>query len=202
MLKLVHGRQRFQRAAQGRQCPCRAAEIGPSGRQESTSRDLQRRKQRAGKESREGVRRRVRAKWANAAAKITDDLDVLLAFYDFPAEHWVHCAPRTRSSRPSRPCGCGSGSPKAPAPARLVSRWRSKSSSPPSAAGGWSTHPAWSPSSAPEPNSRTANPSNDPTNQEVKIKPRNTPIHRCCLLPVEDCALPCLTEQAKSRCYS
>jgi putative transposase len=30
------------------------------------------------------------AKWANAAAKITDDLDVLLAFYDFPAEHWVH----------------------------------------------------------------------------------------------------------------
>jgi transposase-like protein len=90
MLKLVHGRQRFQRAAQGRQCPCRAAEIGPSGRQESASRDLQRRKQRAGKESREGVRRRVRAKWANAAAKITDDLDVLLAFYDFPAEHWVH----------------------------------------------------------------------------------------------------------------
>jgi hypothetical protein len=22
--------------------------------------------------------------------KITDDLDVLLAFYDYPAEHWVH----------------------------------------------------------------------------------------------------------------
>jgi hypothetical protein len=38
--------------------------------------------------------------------------------------------------------------------------------------------PTWSPSSAPEPNSRTANPSNDPTNQEVKVKPRNTPIHR------------------------
>ena len=33
--------------------------------------------------------------------------------------------------------------------------------------------PTWSPSSAPEPNSRTPNPSNDPTNQEVKIKPRN-----------------------------
>ena len=30
------------------------------------------------------------AKWPKAAAKITDDLDVLLAFYDFPAEHWVH----------------------------------------------------------------------------------------------------------------
>jgi putative transposase len=30
------------------------------------------------------------AKWPKAAAKVTDDLDVLLAFYDFPAEHWVH----------------------------------------------------------------------------------------------------------------
>ena len=30
------------------------------------------------------------AKWPKAAAKITDDLDVLLAFFEFPAEHWVH----------------------------------------------------------------------------------------------------------------
>ena len=30
------------------------------------------------------------AKWPKAAAKITDDLDVLLAFFDYPAEHWVH----------------------------------------------------------------------------------------------------------------
>ena len=29
-------------------------------------------------------------KWPKAAAKITDDLDVLLEFYRFPAEHWVH----------------------------------------------------------------------------------------------------------------
>jgi putative transposase len=29
-------------------------------------------------------------KWPKAAAKITDDLDVLLAFYDCPAEHWIH----------------------------------------------------------------------------------------------------------------
>jgi len=29
-------------------------------------------------------------KWPKAAAKITDDLDELLAFYDYPAEHWVH----------------------------------------------------------------------------------------------------------------
>jgi putative transposase len=29
-------------------------------------------------------------KWPKAAAKIIDDLDVLLAFFDYPAEHWVH----------------------------------------------------------------------------------------------------------------
>jgi putative transposase len=29
-------------------------------------------------------------KWPKAAAKITDDLDVLLSFYDYPAEHWIH----------------------------------------------------------------------------------------------------------------
>jgi transposase-like protein len=29
-------------------------------------------------------------KWPKATAKITDDLDELLAFYDFPAEHWIH----------------------------------------------------------------------------------------------------------------
>ena len=29
-------------------------------------------------------------KWPKAVAKITDDLDVLLEFYDYPAEHWVH----------------------------------------------------------------------------------------------------------------
>jgi transposase-like protein len=31
-----------------------------------------------------------RAKFPKAAAKITDDLGQLLAFYDYPAEHWVH----------------------------------------------------------------------------------------------------------------
>jgi putative transposase len=30
------------------------------------------------------------AKWPRAVAKITDHLDVLLAFYDYPAEHWIH----------------------------------------------------------------------------------------------------------------
>jgi transposase-like protein len=30
------------------------------------------------------------AKWPKATAKIIDHLDVLLAFYDYPAEHWIH----------------------------------------------------------------------------------------------------------------
>jgi transposase-like protein len=30
------------------------------------------------------------AKFPKATAKITDDLDELLAFYDYPADHWVH----------------------------------------------------------------------------------------------------------------
>ena len=30
------------------------------------------------------------AKFPKAAAKITDDLDQMLAFYDYPAEHWIH----------------------------------------------------------------------------------------------------------------
>ena len=30
------------------------------------------------------------AKFPKAVAKVTDDIDQLLAFYDFPAEHWIH----------------------------------------------------------------------------------------------------------------
>ncbi|MEU5979588.1 IS256 family transposase [Streptomyces sp. NPDC047315] len=30
------------------------------------------------------------AKWPKAVAKITDDAEELLAFYDFPADHWIH----------------------------------------------------------------------------------------------------------------
>ena len=30
------------------------------------------------------------AKFPKAVAKLTDDLDELLAFYDYPAEHWIH----------------------------------------------------------------------------------------------------------------
>jgi len=48
-------------------------------------------------EDREHARRAVAgfklaygAKFAKAVAKVTDDMDELLAFYDYPAEHWIH----------------------------------------------------------------------------------------------------------------
>ena len=31
-----------------------------------------------------------RPKWPKAADKLSDDLEVLLCFYDYPAEHWLH----------------------------------------------------------------------------------------------------------------
>ena len=85
------------------------------------------------------------AKWPKATAKITDDLDVLLAFYDYPAEHRITCGRQPdrvdlRHRPPSAP-----GSPRAPATGPPASRWRSSSSRPPSPGGGWSTHPTWSP---------------------------------------------------------
>jgi transposase-like protein len=38
----------------------------------------------------EGVRGGLRAKLPKAVAKITGDAEELLAFFDYPAEHWVH----------------------------------------------------------------------------------------------------------------
>jgi transposase-like protein len=45
------------------------------------------------------------AKWPKAVAKVVDDAQALLCFFDYPAEHWGTCGPPIRSSRPSRRCG-------------------------------------------------------------------------------------------------
>jgi putative transposase len=29
-------------------------------------------------------------KWPKAAARVTDDREALLTFFDYPAEHWIH----------------------------------------------------------------------------------------------------------------
>ena len=73
-----------------RQRARRAAEVRAPGREEGAGGDLDRRGQgpRAGCD--EGVRRRLRDHVPKTAAKITGDEEELLAFYDYPAEHWVH----------------------------------------------------------------------------------------------------------------
>jgi transposase-like protein len=38
----------------------------------------------------EAFKRDYQAKWPKAVAKIVDDTNVLLSFFDYPAEHWVH----------------------------------------------------------------------------------------------------------------
>ena len=75
------------------------------------------------------------AKWPKAAAKVINDLDVLLAFYDSRPSTGSTCAPPTRSSRPSPPSDSASGSRRDRDRGPPVSRWRSSSSSPPSTAG-------------------------------------------------------------------
>jgi putative transposase len=37
------------------------------------------------------------AKWPKAVAKVVDDAEALLCFFDFPAEHWILSRPRIRS---------------------------------------------------------------------------------------------------------
>ena len=76
----------------------------------------------------------------------------------------------TSPGRPLRPASRIRGDP---APAPQASPRPSSSSSPHKPAGARSTHPTWSPWSAPARSSRTASSSNDPTNQEVISKPRD-----------------------------
>jgi putative transposase len=67
------------------------------------------------------------AKWPKATSKITDHLDVLLAFYATLPSTGSTCARPTRSSRPSPPCGSDSGSPRAQAQGPPGSRCPSSS---------------------------------------------------------------------------
>jgi putative transposase len=123
-------------------------------------------------------------KWPKAAAKITDDLDVLLAFYDYPAEHWIHL----RTTNPIESTfatvrlrqrvtkGPGSRAAGVAMAFKLIesaqTRWRP------------STHPTSSRWSVPARYSRTASSSNDPTDRRVVIsKSRDTPILSPIALP-------------------
>jgi len=118
------------------------------------------------------------AKWPKAVAKVTEDLDVLLTFYDYPAEHWVHL----RTTNPIESTF---------ATVRLRQRI---TKGPGSRAAGVvmafkfieSAQPRWRAVNAPHlvplvragARSRKANLSNDPTTREANSKAHDTPIHR------------------------
>ncbi len=117
----------------------------------------------------------VAVKTAVALAEITDDLDVLLAFYDYPAGHWVHL----RTTNPIESTFAtvrllqritrGPGS-RAAGIAMAVKLIESAQTKP--------THRTSSHSSAPAPPSTEANSSNAQKSQAMISWSRDTPIHR------------------------
>ncbi len=102
------------------------------------------------------------AKYPKAVAKITDDPDELLAFYDYPAEHWVHLRTTnpiestfaTVRHRTKVTKGPGSRAAGLAMAYKLIeaaqARWRQSTRH---------TSSRWS---VPEPSSSKANSSNDP----------------------------------------
>ena len=95
------------------------------------------------------------AEWPKAVAKVTDELDVLLAFLDYPAEHHVHL----RTSNPIESTfftvRLRTRVTKGPDRGRPVSPWPTSSCARPRNAGAGSTHRTSSRSCEPGPCSST-----------------------------------------------
>ena len=72
------------------ECACRAAEVGAPGGEEGDAEIYNAEDSDHARVAVKAFEVDYGAKFPKAVAKITDDLDVLLAFYDYPAEHWVH----------------------------------------------------------------------------------------------------------------
>ena len=118
------------------------------------------------------------AKWPKAVAKINDDLDELLAFYDYPAEHWipmrttnpVESTFATVRLRQRVTKGPGSRAAGVAMAFKLIE----------SAQAGWRTvnAPHLVALVAPARSSSGANSSSDPSDQEVISKSPDTPVHR------------------------
>lgn len=62
------------------------------------------------------------AKYAKTNECLRKDREVLLTFYDFPAEHWQHIL-RIRSNRPLAPCDCALTKPAVASRASACWRW-------------------------------------------------------------------------------
>jgi putative transposase len=94
-----------------------------------------------------------RARWPKAADKIREDLDRLVTFYDFPAEHWLHLKTSNPIESTFSTVRLRTNVTKGPGPERRAWRWRSSSSRPPKADGERSTGHTSSRSCAPVPRS-------------------------------------------------
>ena len=123
------------------------------------------------------------AKYPKAVAKVVDDADVLLEFYKYPAEHWVHLRTTNPIESTFATVRLRTKVTKGPGPAPPELPWPTSSSTPHRPAGGRSTPRTWSPSSVPAPSSTKAKCSNDPStspppnrmNQPKRRSPETTP---------------------------
>ena len=78
-------------------------------------------------------------KYEKAADCLSKDRDTLLAFYDFPAEHWNIYGPPTPLKAPSPPCATARSDRRAACPTGPRSRWSSNCWKPRRKAGAVST---------------------------------------------------------------
>ena len=84
------------------------------------------------------------AKWPKAVAKVTDDAEALLAFYDYPAEHWVHLRTTNPVESTFATVRLRTRVTKGPGNKQAGLARRSSCSRQPSSGGGRSTARTWS----------------------------------------------------------
>ena len=72
------------------ECSCRAAEVGAPGAKKALAEIWNAEDKSHARDAVKQFESTYGAKFPKAVAKITDDVEQLLAFYDFPAEHWIH----------------------------------------------------------------------------------------------------------------
>jgi Transposase and inactivated derivatives len=72
------------------ECSCRAAEVGAPGAKKALAEIWNAEDKSHARDAVKEFESTYGAKFPKAVAKISDDVEQLLAFYDFPAEHWIH----------------------------------------------------------------------------------------------------------------